>query len=55
MYNEDPYIIGSQDGTFNFEGYKKENVVVLEDFDHIGGYSFGHKLKLYADKTRLTI
>lgn len=50
LSGKEPYTVTNQHGEFQFEGYKGEPVIHIEDLDHIGGKNLGHKIKLWADK-----
>lgn len=48
-YNEEPFILADPENGW-FDGYKGQKVIIIEDLDHIGGKSLGHKIKLWTDK-----
>ncbi len=47
MYQEEPFILT---GGKWFDGYKGQNVIVVEDLDKYTAYTLAHSIKLWADK-----
>lgn len=47
MYNEEPFILT---GGKWFDGYKGQQVIVVEDLDKYTAYQLAHNIKLWADR-----